>query len=120
MSPTEIIYYLYEKEGIRNREFLNAVLTDDFQLEWNGSTGIKVFSKNDILNYADELKNNFHLLRSIVISTVDNGNSIAVYYSQQASVIENPNELLNIGKIMVFWEFENNQIKKGYQISKQI
>lgn len=119
MKPVEIVYYLYQKEGIRNRKFLESILTDDFRLEWDSSTGYTIFNKEAILNFADDLKDNYASFTVSILNQVVEENKIALHYIYQASTIENPSELYDIAKMMIIWEFENDKIKKGYQFSKQ-
>lgn len=119
MKPIEIIYYLYDKEGIRNSEFMDSVLDDNFELEWDSSTGVRTFNKAEVLNISKDLKENFQLFKAIILNQIVEENKIALHLVYQVTTIENPYELFDIAKIMIIWEFKNNKIIKATQFSKQ-
>jgi len=118
MSFDKIIEQLYQEDGIRNREYLNSILHDDFELEWDSSFGHKIMCKNDILYMADELKANYHTSNISVLETIQEKDKLVVHYLHHASAIENPKDLFTIAKVVVIWELQNDKIIKGYQISK--
>ncbi len=118
MNSREIVEKLYNEDGLRNRDLLNTILHQDFVLNWDSSVGFRTMSKNDVLDMADELKANYQDSKASVIDTIFTDEKLVVRYIHQVSTIENPNELFTIAKIIVIWDIENGQIKKGYQISK--
>jgi hypothetical protein len=118
MQTEQIFEKLYIEDGIRNSEFLNSCLHQDFLFEWESSSGFKTMDRNEIQNFANELKQNFHTSRISIQDKIITENRIVVRYLHHASTIENPNEIFTIAKIVAIWEIENNKIVKGYQISK--
>ena len=118
MTPKEIIQELYANDGIRNSAFLNDVLHDDVKLEWHSSEGLLVKDKKSILELATELKNNFSIFSSDILHLTAENNLVSIAYNLFGSSIENQKDLILIGRFIVIWEFENNKIVKGYQISK--
>lgn len=118
MHFEKIVEQLYQEDGLRNREYLDSILDDNFELEWDSSIGSRLLSKNDILKMADELKANYHVSKTSILNLVSNENKLVVNYLHHVSTIENPKELFTIAKVVVIWEFENNKIVKGYQMSK--
>ena len=118
MTPKEIVQELYANDGLRNKNFLNEVLHDNILLEWHSSEGLLVKDKESILNLATELKNNFAILSSEIIHLISENNKISIAFNHFGASIENPKDLILIGRFMSIWEFENNKIIKGYQISR--
>ncbi|MFM7895021.1 MAG: hypothetical protein ACKO8L_03595, partial [Flavobacterium sp.] len=53
------IEFLYKEDGMRNDVFLNDLLHDDFILDWDSSQGNVNMTKEDIINLAKELKQNY-------------------------------------------------------------
>lgn len=118
MNSREIVEKLYNEDGLRNRDFLDKILHQNLVLDWESSIGLRTMSKNEILDMADELKANYQESRVSIIDNVITDNKIVVRYTHQVSSIENPNELFTIAKVLVIWDVENEQITKGFQMSK--
>lgn len=118
MSPKDIITEIYSNDGIRNTSFLNEVIHDDVVLEWYSSEGLIVKNKAAIVNLAQELKNNFATFSIEIIHNITENNKVSISYNQFGSSIENPKDLILIGRFISIWEFENDKIIKGYQISR--
>lgn len=118
MTPKEIVQELYVNDGLRNRDFLNDVLHVNMLLEWRSSEGLLVKDKNSLLDLATELKQNFAIFSSEVLHFITENNIVSIAYNQFGASIENQKDLILIGRFIVIWEFENNKIIKGYQISQ--
>ncbi|MCL9769935.1 nuclear transport factor 2 family protein [Flavobacterium sp. HXWNR69] len=118
MTNREIIEFLYKEDGVRNDTFLNEILHDDFVLVWDSSHGNDSMTKEDIVNLANELKQNYVDSFMEISHFIEENNQIVVKYNHKVTTIENPREFVQIAKVVAIWEFEDNKIKKGYQISK--
>ena len=118
MNPKEIVQELYANDGLRNRTFLSEVLHDDMLLEWHSSEGLLKKDKNSILDLATELKDNYSVFSSEILNLIAENNSVSIAFNHFGSSIENQKDLILIGRFITIWEFENNKIVKGYQISR--
>lgn len=118
MTKKALIQKLYAEDGLINKDFLNSLIAENFILKWESSDDFHEMNKQDILDLADELKINYKFSDVDIFSIIEENNTVAVHYLHKVSTLENPNEMIPIAKFMVFWEFEENKIKKGYQISK--
>jgi hypothetical protein len=118
MTPKEIVQELYANDGLRNRDFLNDVLHDTMLLEWHSSEGLLVKDKNALLNLATELKQNFAIFNSEILHLVTENNTVSIAFNHFGASIENQKDLILIGRFIAIWEFENNKMIKGYQISR--
>jgi hypothetical protein len=118
MTPKEIVQELYANDGLRNRDFLNDVLHENVLLEWHSSEGLLVKDKKSILDLAIELKNNFSIFNSDILYSIAENNTVSIAFNHFGASIENQKDLILIGRFMAIWEFENDKIIKGYQISK--
>ena len=54
MTNRENIEYLFKEEGMRSKEFLNNLFHENFQLEWDSSSGNSISDKSFIINLSDE------------------------------------------------------------------
>lgn len=118
MTNKEKIEFLYKEDGIRNEVFLNELLHDDFVLDWDSSQGNVKMNKLDIVNLANELKQNYVDSYIEISNIIEENNQYVVKYNHKVTTIENPKEFFLIAKFVVIWEFDGNKIVKGYQISK--
>lgn len=118
MTNKEQIQQFYLEDGIRNIEVLKELLHDDVILEWSSSEGLLVFQKEAILNLAEELKQNYDSSFIEITHLVEEGNTVVVKYNHKVTTIENPKEVMFIARFMVLWEFLDNKIYKGFQISQ--
>ncbi|SHJ23029.1 nuclear transport factor 2-like protein [Flavobacterium haoranii] len=118
MEPNQIIERLYDLDGLRDVDFLESIIADEFTFEWDSSQEKRVMSKSDIVALAHELKNNYHLSKTTVLDKVVTDSKIVVSYLHHVATIENPKELFTVARIIVIWDIENGQLIKGYQISK--
>lgn len=118
MTPKEIVQELYANDGLRNRDFLNDILHENMLLEWHSSEGLLIKDKNSLLELATELKNNFSIFSSDILHLTAENNLVSVAFNHFGASIENQKDLILIGRFIAIWEFENDKIVKGYQISK--
>ena len=118
MTNKERIQFLYKEDGLRNVSFLTSLFHDDLILEWDNSEGKLLLQKNDIINIAIELKQNYIDSFIEISHFIEQDNQIVVKYNHKVTTIENPKEFILIAKIVVIWEFQGDKITKGYQISK--
>lgn len=118
MTPKEIVQELYANDGLRNRDFLNDVLDDNMLLEWHSSEGLLIKDKKSILDLATELKDNFSIFNSDILHLIGENNTVSIAFNHFGASIENQKDLILIGRFIAIWEFENNKIVKGYQISR--
>ena len=70
------------------------------------------------IDLAKELKQNYVDSFMEISHFIEDDNQIVVKYNHKVTTIENPKEFVLIAKIVAIWEFEDDKIKKGYQISK--
>lgn len=118
MEKKALIQKLYAEDGLRNKEFLQSLLAENFILQWESSDGYHEMDKQAILNLADELNANYEFSDVDIYSIIEENNQVAVHYLHKVSTLENPISLIPIAKVIVIWEFEENKLIKGYQISK--
>lgn len=118
MTNREKVDFLYKKDGIRNEVFLDKLLHDDFVLDWDSSQGNVKMSKQNIINLAIELNQNYIDSFIEISHFIEDENQIVVKYNHKVTTIEDPKEFVLIAKVVAIWEFKDDKIKKGYQISK--
>jgi predicted SnoaL-like aldol condensation-catalyzing enzyme len=118
MTNKELLRNFYLSDGIRNVNVLDEILHDEVILHWDSSEGKLILEKEGILNLAKELNQNY--AKSIIEIThiLEEGDLVALRYSHKVAAIENPSELMDIAKIIVIWEFLENKLIKGHQISQ--
>ncbi|MFD2890679.1 nuclear transport factor 2 family protein [Flavobacterium chuncheonense] len=118
MSYKKKIEHFYLSDGLRDTNQLQEILHDDVQLEWDSSEGKLNYSKADILNLAENLKQNFESSKVIISNLIEEENKVVLKYTHFVSTIENPKEEMPIAKMVVIWEFSGDKLYKGYQISQ--
>ena len=118
MTNKESISFLYKEDGMRNADFLDTILHDDFIMDWDSSAGKLYLTKSEILNIANELKQNYVDSFMEISHFITEENHFVVKYNHKVTTIENPKEFVLIANVVAIWEFEGSKIKKGYQISK--
>ena len=126
MTPKDILLHLrlpfssYSNSFFFFIDFLNKILHDNALLEWHSSEGLLVKDKNALLELAAELKNNFSIFSSDILHLAAENNLVSIAFNHFGASIENQKDLILIGRFITIWEFENDKIIKGYQISKPI
>ena len=118
MTNREKIEFLYKEDGIRNREFLNNLIHDDFKLEWDSSTWNSLLDKNFILNLSEVINTNYDISYFEISHIIEEDNQIVVKYNHKVATIENPKEIMLIAKVVAIWSFLDDKIVDGYLISK--
>ncbi|VXB91206.1 conserved hypothetical protein [Flavobacterium sp. 9AF] len=118
MTNKEKVQKFYLEDGIRNVAALQQILHDDVMLEWISSDGVLQLSKQAILDLASELKKNYEISSIEITHIIEENNTVVVKYNQKMATIENPSELIAIAKFIVIWEFLDNKLFRGYQISQ--
>ena len=118
MTNREKIEFLYKGDGIRDKQFLNDLIHDDFKLEWDSSSGNSILDKNFILNLSEVINLNFEISYFEISHLVEEDNQIVVKYNHKVATVENPNEIMLVAKVVAIWTFEDGKIINGYLISK--
>ena len=118
MTNRENIEYLFKEEGMRSKEFLNNLFHENFQLEWDSSSGNSISDKSFIINLSDEINANYEISYFEISHLIEEKNQIVVKYNHKVATIENPKELMLITKAVSIWTFKDGKITNGYLISK--
>lgn len=120
MSHKSTVQQFYESDGIRNAATLEAILAEDFVLEWHTSEGKRIYNKAEVIVLSKELFQNFHTSLHHIHHILEENQTVAVNYIQSVSTVENPKELFQIAHFMAFWEFQSNKVIKLTQISNRL
>ena len=118
MTNRENIEFLFKEDGMRNKDFLNNLFHEDFELEWDSSFGNSISDKSFILNFSDEINKNYEISYFEISHLIEENNQIVIKYNHKVATIENPIELMIITKAVAIWTFEEGKITNGYLISK--
>ncbi|MCU4189263.1 hypothetical protein M9Q43_08815 [Flavobacterium sp. HXWNR29] len=118
MTNREKIEFLYKEDGIRDKQFLNTLIHDDFRLEWDSSSGNSILDKNFILNLSEVINTNYEISYFEISHLIEENNQIVVKYNHKVATIENPKEIMLIAKVVAIWSFQEGKIMDGYLISK--
>uniref|UniRef100_UPI00404A13AB nuclear transport factor 2 family protein n=1 Tax=Flavobacterium sp. TaxID=239 RepID=UPI00404A13AB len=118
MTNKERIQEFYVSDDLRNPEKLSQILHEDVILDWDSSEGKLIMQKPAILNLAKELRNNYTNSFIDITHLVAEGDFVTIRYLHKVSAIENPNEIVDFVKMIVIWEFLNDKLIRGYQISQ--
>lgn len=118
MTNREKLEFLYKEDGIRDKQFLDALIHDDFKLEWDSSSGNSNLDKSFILNLSEVINLNFEISYFEISHFIEENNQIVVKYNHKVATIENPKEIMLIAKVVAIWTFEDGKIINGYLISK--
>ncbi len=119
MTPKELVLNFYNSDALYNPDTLKGFLHSDIILNWNSSKGFVMKNKEELIQLATDLQNNYtsHVIQMHQI--VAEANLVTVHYTHFATTIENPNHIHILAHFMVIWEVENNTLFKGYQMSQQ-
>ena len=118
MTNREKLEFLYKEDGIRDKQFLDNLIHEDFKLEWDSSSGNSILDKSFILNLSEVINLNFEISYFEITHLIEENNQIAVKYNHKVATIENPKEIMLIAKVVAIWTFEDGKIINGYLISK--
>ncbi len=118
MTNREKVEFLYKEDGIRDKQFLDALIHDDFKLEWDSSSGNSILDKSFILNLSEVINLNFEISYFEISHFIEQNNQIVVKYNHKVATIENPKEIMLIAKVVAIWTFQDEKIINGYLISK--
>ena len=118
MTNREKIEFLYKEDGIRDKQFLNTLIHDDFRFEWDSSSGNSILDKNFILNLSEVINTNYEISYFEISHLIEENNQIVVKYNHKVATIENPKEIMLIAKVVAIWSFQEGKIMDGYLISK--
>ena len=118
MTNKEKIEFLLKEEGIRDKQFLETLIHENFKLEWDSSSGNSILDKNFILSLSDVINENYEISYFEISHLIEDQDKIVVKYNHKVATIENPKEIMLIAKVVAIWTFEDGKIIDGYLISK--
>ncbi|MCM5663205.1 nuclear transport factor 2 family protein [Galbibacter mesophilus] len=117
-SIKKIAKDFYELEPIKNREVLKDYLHDDCELYWNSSKGFTKLNKTDLIALAENMAEAYHSVRTEISHLIKEGNAVSVRYTYHVKTIENIDEEQPLAHFITIWEFKDNKLYKGYEISQ--
>ncbi|WP_339886833.1 nuclear transport factor 2 family protein [uncultured Flavobacterium sp.] len=117
MTNVQIIKDFYASDNYRDVSYVDNLMDDLIELEWNSSVGQFTYDKADVMKLSKELFENYTDSKVEVLNIFGEGDSVAVRYNYYASTIESSSEMVLITKIIVIWEFKDGKIIKGHQMS---
>ncbi|MCF8714175.1 nuclear transport factor 2 family protein [Joostella atrarenae] len=117
-SIKKIAKDFYELEPIKNRAILMDYLHDDCELYWNSSKGFTKLNKEELVALASNMENAYHSVRTEISHLLKDGNSVTVRYTYHVKTIENPDEEQPLAHFITIWEFKDDKLYKGYEISQ--
>ena len=118
MSAKKIVEAFYNSEALVNEEIMDSFLHPDVVLDWNSSKGFLQLKREDILSLAAELNRAYESSRVVISHIVNQGDTVAVRYSQYVKTIENPRERMLLAHFFVIWEIVDDKLYRGYQMSQ--
>ncbi|QLE02768.1 nuclear transport factor 2 family protein [Galbibacter sp. BG1] len=117
-SIKKIAKDFYEMEPIKNREVLEGYLHEDCELYWNSSKGFTKLNKADLIKLAENMAEAYHSVRTEISHLLKDGNAVTVRYTYHVKTIENIDEEQPLAHFITIWEFKDNKLYKGFEISQ--
>ena len=120
MPNKKIVEEFYKSDAIINPEEMERFLHNDFRLEWNSSKGVLFFNRQDLLEYANQLRKAYCRSKIRASHCIQDGNFVTIRYSHSVKTIENPREEILLANFITIWELKDNKLYKGFQISQLV
>jgi hypothetical protein len=118
MTLKEKIEVIYTEDQLRNKDYFDELLHEDFKMEWHSSKGYVTMTKEELMKFVHELKLNYSESSVDMKHILAENNKVSVAYHHFASSIEHPKDLIMIGRLMCVWEFDGDKAIAAYQVSQ--
>ena len=118
MNAKELVKNFFEANFYKDKTVLDKYLHPEFELFWNSSAGYSHMDKVSFTTMLLEMSKSFTSLRSTITHLLQEENAVTVRYTFYVRTIENPDEEIAMAHFMSIFEVEDNQIRKGFQISQ--
>ncbi len=118
MSAKEIVQNFYKSDVILEVETVNTFLHSEVILEWHSTKGFLKLNHEQIIAISHELGKTYVRSKYQISHIAQEGDTVAVRYSQYVKTIENPREEMLLAHFMVIWEIKDNKLFRGYQMSQ--
>jgi hypothetical protein len=118
MNAKKIIEDFYKSDALIDSDIMKDFLHPEFLLDWNSSSGIVTFDKNEMLAYASKLSNAYTRCKVRITNIIKEGNRVSLQYSLSVKTIENPREEMLLGYFFAFWEIKDEKMYRGFQMSR--
>ena len=118
MGAKAIVQEFYKTDVILDADKVKALLHPDVVLEWHSTKGFLKLNHEQLIGISNELGKTYVRSKYKISHLVEEGNTVAVRYSQYVKTIENPREEMLLAHFMVIWEVKDNKLYRGYQMSQ--
>lgn len=118
MSAKEIVQNFYKSDVILEAQKVNDFLHPEVILEWHSTKGFLKLNHEQLIGISNELGKTYVRSKYKISHLVEEGNTVAVRYSQYVKTFENPREEMLLAHFMVIWEVKDNKLYRGYQMSQ--
>ena len=120
MATKKFIKDFYKSEALINRELLEPYLHPEFQMEWNGHSGLLKMNKQDLLEYTQELEKTYIRFKARMSHILVDKDLVSVKFSLFVRIVENPREELYLTDFMTIWEIKDDKLYRCYQVSRVV
>lgn len=120
MSTKKFIEDFYKSEALINSKLLESYLHPEFLMEWNSHNGLLKMNKQELLDYTKELEKTYIRFKARMTHLLVDKNLVAVNYSLNVKVIENPREELYLTDFMTIWEIKDDKLYRCNQMSRVV
>ena len=118
MGAKAIVQEFYKSDVLLDADKVKALLHPDVILEWHSTKGFLKLNHEQLIGISNELGKTYVRSKYKISHLVEEGNTVAVRYSQYVKTIENPREEMLLAHFMVIWEIKDNKLYRGYQMSQ--
>lgn len=118
MTAKKIVQDFYKSDALINVAEMESFLHNDFKLEWQGSTGLSTFNKQEALTLTNQMSTSYVRSKVRIHSILQEKNQVAVRYSHFVKTMENPREEMLLAHFFVIWELKEDKLFRGFQMSQ--
>lgn len=118
MTNKKWIEAFFKSDAFINVAEMDAFLHVDFLLEWQSSKGFLKMSKQEVLNFTQEMSVSYVRTKIRMHDILNEKNQVAVRYSHFVNTVENPSEEILLAHFFALYEVKDNKIFRCFQMSQ--
>ncbi|MXN90733.1 nuclear transport factor 2 family protein [Flavobacterium sp. Sd200] len=117
MTPKETVLAYYN--ALLHPEEISRYVHRDMYIQWHSVRGFIEIDSNEIIVFAKQSQKNYLSLRLEISHCIEEGNQVAVRYTNYITTPESPYEEKVLFHSVAFWELKDGLMYKGYVVSHE-
>lgn len=114
----QLVESFYTSEFYKDPSQVSKHFHPDAELYWNSNAGFNKMNVQDLEGICAEMAKSFEYLRPVISHLLQDDKVVTIRITYFTRTIEDPEDEVPLAHMVAIWEFKDEKMYKGYQMSQ--